>query len=682
MRSVPERVAGPDSSSGTMLDRRDHECGRADQALQDITRSKRVEEALRESEERFRAIFEQAAVGMAQVDVHTGLFLRVNDKLCEILGYAREEMLARGWQDLTHPDDLAQDRDSYQRMLASHRSYSKQKRFVRKDGLPVWVNVTVAPMWPAGAEPTSHVSVVEDITGSKRAEEALRESEERFRVAFQTSPDSININRLDDGAFIAANEGFSRMTGWSEAEVLGRSSLDLNVWDDPADRARLVAGLNRDGYVQNLEARFRKKDGRVLSGLMSARLISVRGEQYLLSITRDISDWKRAEEERDRLKSGLHHAAKMEAIGQLAGGVAHDFNNLLTVILAGAEALKHDLGEGASPDPEIVEEIGAAGARARDVTRQLLAFARRQVIAPVPLDLNALMRGGEKLLRRVLGEDVEVVTTLQPDLWTVRCDPGQMEQIVINLAVNARAAMPSGGRLTIETANVEVDARLAASRPWMRPGPYARLSIRDSGHGMSPHVKAHVFEPFFTTKPVGQGTGLGLATVYGIVKQSEGFILVDSEPGEGAAFALYFPRISEAAFTAKPPSPATATHGTETVLVVEDDPRVREVTIRSLRAGGYLVLAAGDGREALDLGARRREPLHLLVTDVVMPGLDGRALAGALRLHHPETRVLYVSGHAEEVIAKRGVLEPGIEFLPKPFTASSLLARVRTVLDA
>ncbi len=264
----------------------------------------------------------------------------------------------------------------------------------------------------------------------------------------------------------------------------------------------------------------------------------------------------------------------------------------------------------------------------------------------------------------------------------MRCGPGQIEQVIINLAVNARDAMPAGGKLTIETANVELDADFAASHPFIPPGSYVRVSVRDSGHGMSPEVKAHAFEPFFTTKPVGQGTGLGLATVYGIVKQSEGYILVESEPGQGAEFALHFPRIAEAAVAAEPPSPVVATHGTETVLVVEDDPHVRETMVRSLRASGYSVLTASNGAEALDLGARKEEPVHLLVTDVVMPGPNGRAVADALRHHHPEMRVLYVSGHAEGAIVKHGVLEPGIEFLPKPFTASSLLARVRAVLDA
>jgi len=648
----------------------------------DVSEQKVIEGALRESEQRFRAIFEQAAVGIAQADVHTGRFLRVNDKLCEIVGYPREDLLRLSWQDLTHAEDLPSDRESYARMLESHRPYSKQKRYQRKDGRPVWVNVSVAPMWPPEADPSSHVSVVEDVTAAKQAAEALRESEERFRIAFETSPDAVNINRLDDGLFVAVNEGFTRMTGWRAEEALGRSSLELPVWDDPADRERLVAGLKADGYVQNLEAQFRRKDGKVLAGLMSARLIHLRGERYLLSITRDITEWRRLEQERDRLRSDLHQVAKMEAIGQLAGGVAHDFNNLLTVILSGAEALKSDLSANALPEPEIVEEIANAGRRARDLTRQLLAFARRQVIAPVPLDLNGLSASIEKLLRRVLGEDIELAMVGAPGLWPVRCDPGQIEQVILNLAVNARDAMPEGGRLTLETRNVEVDEQLTSRHPFMRAGPYVRLTISDSGQGMSPEVKAHAFEPFFTTKPVGRGTGLGLATVYGIVKQSEGYILLESEPGQGTSFQIYLPRIAEPAVAVEAPPGVAPGQGSETVLVAEDDPQVRNVTVRSLRSGGYTVLVAEGGREAIELGRRTPGPLHLLVTDVVMPGLDGRSVAEALRPGHPEMRVLYVSGHAEEAIVERGVLEPGLEFLPKPFTVSSLLAKVRAILDA
>jgi PAS domain S-box-containing protein len=563
-------------------------------------------------------------------------------------------------------------------LAAGARSVREQTAWSILKGIGFVVTTAVAlhlgVRWALGRErKATHLA--------EASEAALLESEERFHVAFQTSPDSVNMSRLDDSVFVAVNEGFTRMTGWSEAEALGRSCLELQIWNDPADRDRLLAGLQKDGCVQNLEARFRRKDGTVLSGLVSARQMKLRGKEYLLSITRDISDWRRDSEERDRLKSGLHQAAKMEAIGQLAGGVAHDFNNLLTVILSGAEALQRAVGVGSTPVPEIVEEIRAAGERARDLTRQLLAFARRQVIAPMPLDLNTLVQSSGKLLRRVLGEDVALVTILQPDLWTVRCDPGQIEQIVLNLVVNAQGAMPSGGKLTIETANVEVGESFTASRPWMRLGQYVRLSIRDSGQGMPPEVKAHLFEPFFTTKPRGQGTGLGLATVYGIVKQSDGYILVETAPGQGTTFDILLPRVAGAPMPVASPPAVTPTGGTETILVVEDDPQVRDIMVRSLRAGGYTVLAARDGQEAIQVGLREHGSLRLLVTDVVMPSGGGRSIADAVCRQHPEMRVLYVSGHAEESIVRRGVLEPN-EFLAKPFSAPSLLARVRAVLDA
>jgi two-component system cell cycle sensor histidine kinase/response regulator CckA len=654
--------------------------GRVAVLVTESTARKQAEEALRRSEERLRVIIESEPECVKVVG-RDGQLLEMNPSgLAMLEARSLAEVGTRALAEYVTEETRPAFVDLFRSVLRGGRG-KVQFEVTGLRGTRRWLETHAVPLRDEVGDVVALLGVTRDITAWKVAEEALRDSEERFRIAFQTSPDSININRLDDGVFVAVNEGFTWMTGWSQAEALGRSSLELHVWDDPADRARLVAGLKKDGYVQNLEARFRKKDGRVLSGLMSARLIGLRGQPHLLSITRDVSDWKRAEEERDRLKSGLYQAAKMEAIGQLAGGVAHDFNNLLTVILAGAEVLRHDLGKDSPPDSEIVEEIGAAGRRAQDLTRQLLAFARRQVIAPIPLDLNTLMRSSEKLLRRVLGEDIELVTILQPDLWTVCCDPGQMEQVVLNLAVNAESAMPSGGRLTIETNNIELDEDFTSSHQWIRSGPYVRLSIRDSGQGMPPEVKEHLFEPFFTTKPVGQGTGLGLATVYGIVKQSEGHILVESEPGHGTTFEVFFPRITESPAAVTPPAPAAATDGTEAILVVEDDPQVREVTVRSLRAGGYRVLVAADGREALDV-AGHDSTLRLLVTDVVMPGMSGREVADELCRRRPTLRVLYVSGYTHDAIAQRGVLDSGVEFLQKPFTASSLLARVRAILDA
>ena len=512
------------------------------------------------------------------------------------------------------------------------------------------------------------------------AREALRVSEERFRLAFKGSPDAIAINRVSDGLYLEVNDGFLRLTGYTMDEVVGHSSIELDVWQDLAARGRLVEQVVREGSGE-VETRFRRKDRSLLWGAMSAKLLRIGGVQCMLSVTRDVTELKRAQEERQALEDQLRQAQRLESIGRLAGGVAHDFNNLLTVILGSAETLKEERAAGTPLSPEAIDEIASAGQRAGELTRQLLAFARRQVIAPVPLDLNAIVRRSEKLLRRLLGEDVELVTALEPRLWTVRCDPGQIEQAIVNLAVNSRDAMPGGGRLTIESRNVEVDDALVAAHPFMRRGPHALLVVRDSGEGMTPEARAHVFEPFFTTKPRGKGTGLGLATVYGIVKQNAGFVLLESEAGRGTTFELYFPRTLDASVEVFAPTPAPGT-GTETVLLVEDDAQVREVALRSLRSAGYRVLVAGSGAEALDVSARHGDGIDLLLTDVIMPGLNGRELAEALRRDRPALRVLYMSGYTHEVISRAGVLDSGIEFLPKPFTAAALQQRVRRVLDA
>ncbi len=453
--------------------------------------------------------------------------------------------------------------------------------------------------------------------------------------------------------------------------------LELTHPDDHQHAARaLTALLAKDGATARVTLRVRHKDlsWRTLEVFARNRLHNP-AVQGIVVNGRDVTEQRQLQEQ-------VQQSQKLESIGRLAGGIAHDFNNLLTVILSGTESLQREIGQGLPPNLEVVEEIGSAGEPARDLTRRLLAFARRQVIAPVPLDLNTVMRSSERLLRRSLGEDVQLVVNLQPALWAVRCDPSQIEQVILNLAVNARDAIPNGGELTIETANIEVDESLPDLHPWMRARSYVRLAVRDSGHGMSADVLAHVFEPFFTTKPVGKGTGLGLATVYGIVKQNEGDILVDSAPGKGTAFEILLPRFPDAALAAAQPlAPVGSSRGTETVLVVEDDPQVRDVTARAIRAGGYHVLVATDGRDALNVVAHE-QGVRLLVTDVIMPGMSGREVADQLRCRYPELRVLYVSGYTQDAIAQRGVLEARVDFLPKPFTASVLLGRVRAVLDA
>jgi CheY-like chemotaxis protein len=340
--------------------------------------------------------------------------------------------------------------------------------------------------------------------------------------------------------------------------------------------------------------------------------------------------------------------------------------------------MREDLASGRPVDAEDVDGIGAAGERARDLTRQLLTFARRQLVAPDVIDLNELVRGSEKLLRRVLGEDVVLATGLQPGLWPVRCDPAQLEQVIMNLAVNARDAMPEGGHLTLETANVDVGA--SPPLPAMAPGPWVRLSVRDSGSGMVPEVKAHIFEPFFTTKPEGRGTGLGLSTVYGIVRQGGGHIHVESDPSDGTTFDIFLPRCVEEALGRSETPQVVGRAGTGTVLLVEDDDGVRGVAARALREGGFQVLAAAGAGEAMELAARSPGPVDILVTDLVMPGVNGKALAEELRRRRPTVRVLFVSGYADDILGRHGVLEPGVAFLAKPFTPEVLVRKVGAVL--
>ena len=375
---------------------------------------------------------------------------------------------------------------------------------------------------------------------------------------------------------------------------------------------------------------------------------------------------KRAEQALRRSEEQLRQAQKMEAVGRLAGGIAHDFNNLLTVITSYGDLLLEDLAPDDSRRDD-VDQIRKAAEGAAALTRQLLAFSRQQVLEPKVVDLRAILAGTEKLLRRLIGADVHLAMPLAPDLGAVKADPGQLEQIIINLAVNARDAMPGGGRLTIEAANMVVEAR---------PGRYVMLAVSDTGIGMDEQTKARVFEPFFTTKETGKGTGLGLATVYGIVKQAGGFITVDSEPGRGTTFKVYLPRVDEPVAPAiARPAPAEPRRGTETVLVAEDAPSVRLVTRQVLERYGYTVLEAPTGDIALRLAAKHHGPIHLLLTDVVMPGLSGRQLAGQLSLLRSEMKVLYVSGYADTV-------EPGAAYLQKPFAPEALARRVRDVLDA
>jgi signal transduction histidine kinase len=398
------------------------------------------------------------------------------------------------------------------------------------------------------------------------------------------------------------------------------------------------------------------------------------GDVYrLVGTAADVTDQRQLEEQ-------LQQAQKMEIVGRLAGGVAHDFNNLLTVINGMADLILGELAEDDPTRPDLMQ-IRQAGERAAALTGRLLAVSRRQILKPEVLDLSAVVAGLRDMLQRVLGEEVALTLELAPDIASIRADPGQIEQVILNLVVNARDAMPDGGTLTIETRTVHLDAAYAAEHPGTRPGPHAMLAVRDTGIGMDESIRRRIFEPFFTTKAQGKGTGLGLSMVYGIVKQSGGSIWFHSEPGHGSRFTIYLPQVEGAPAPRPVPPLAAAAPGHETVLVVEDEPPLRELAARILSAAGYTVLQAANGPDALALVARHADPVHLVFTDVVMPGMNGRELVARLSVLRPAMRVLYTSGYTEDAILRHGVLDDPRRFLSKPYTPSVLRRRIREALD-
>ena len=509
----------------------------------------------------------------------------------------------------------------------------------------------------------------------RETEAALRASEASYSALVERAPLGI-YRSTPTGRFLSANAALARMLGYDSPEHLLTLDMARDVYADPEERRRLVEqDTYTDRVYDELEATWKRKDGariRVQLSVRASRDKDGRVEFYE-AFVRDITTQR-------QLEAQLAQAQKMEAIGRLAGGVAHDFNNLLTVILSYSDLLLEDLPAG-SADRDDVTQIRKAAQGASELTRQLLAFSRQQVLQPKVVDLNTAVSGIERLLARVLREDIKLRCALAPDAGTIRVDPGQLEQVLMNLAVNARDAMPQGGLLTIETANVDLDAEYLQAHAMAKPGRYVMLAVTDTGVGMDAATQARIFEPFFTTKEVGKGTGLGLATVQGIVQQSGGFIWVYSEPDHGTVFKIYLPLVDEPVSQTERAT-AEDTRGTETVLVAEDVTAVRAVTREMLRRYGYTVLEAADGATALEVAANFKEPIHLLLTDVVMPDLNGRDLAARLQAARADLKVLFMSGYTDDAVVRHGILQQGIAYLQKPFTPESLARKVRTVLDA
>jgi len=525
------------------------------------------------------------------------------------------------------------------------------------------------------------IESVQDITERKLAEIALRESEERFSRIFLASPYISSISRVSDGQFIDVNDAFLNAFGWTREEVIGHNPVELGMWVNPEDRAKMVEIMQERGNIRDMPSQPRRKSGEIMDVLFSAEVIETAGQKYILSLVYDITERKRAKEEKEKLEAQLFQAQKMESVGRLAGGVAHDFNNMLGVIIGRAEmALQLDVSN--DKLQRNLQEILKAGLRSADLTRQLLAFARKQTAIPQVLDLNDTISGMLKMLRRLIGEDIDMSWQPGLDLWKVKIDPSQMDQILANLMVNARDAISGVGAITMGTENVVIDASNRAETPEFISGQYILLTVSDTGTGMSKEVRENIFEPFFTTKELGKGTGLGLSTVYGIVKQNDGFIYVASELAKGTTFQIYLPRfeaenaqVSSEEITGKGPT------GTETILLVEDDEAILNLSKTILQMLGYKVIAAHTPVYALHLFEEHPGDLHLLITDVVMPEMNGRELAEQLRAIRPDLKCLYMSGYTADLIAHRGILDEGVNFIQKPFRSDELAAKVRQVLD-
>jgi len=636
-----------------------------------------MRKALRESEALYRSVVDAMTEGVFLQDASAAI-LAANEAAERLLGLTVDQMMGRTsldprWRSIhedgspfpgeTHPVPIALSTGEPQRhvIMGIHKP----------DGSLTWLLINCQPLFREGeSKPYAVVSTCTDITHKKLAEQALRESEERYRSIIDSTPEGVwTIDLEGDTTF--ANRRMAEIAGCTVEEFAKSNMWDfVDESDRPAVQERMAARAR--GVGEQHDFRLRRKDGTLVWTSMSAAPITFPdGSSGALAMVRDLTEERRMQEELRRSREQLQQAQKLESIGRLAGGVAHDFNNLLTAILASVS-----FAEPAAPDA-LKDELGtirSAAERAAELTRQLLAFARRQVIQVVSLDLKKTIGGLEMMLRRLLGEHIEFSLELDPDLWRVRGDPSWIQQIIVNLAVNARDAMPQGGPATISLRNTTLRER---EHPEVPPGDYVVLSVKDAGSGIDEEALPHIFEPFYTSKEA--GTGLGLASVYGVVKQLGGHITISSEVGRGSRFDVYLPRDREPGTAAPPPQrlPVTKLERTATLLLVEDDEMLRRVAVQGLVRLGFDVLVAADAEVAQTIAKEHPETIHVLVTDVMLPGMSGAALADVVHKLRPETKVLFVSGYADEWVERDGALpDSGRNFLPKPYTIDGLAARI------
>ncbi|MGB7846421.1 MAG: PAS domain S-box protein [Candidatus Acidiferrum sp.] len=644
----------------------------------DITDLKKTEERLLESEEKYLLLLNSTAGAIF------GLNLEGNCTFCNpasvrLLGYEGPGNLLGGRMHAlihhTRADGTPypeQECEIYRAVREGRASHVTDEVLWRRDGTSFMSEYWSYPLYTGGKLVGAVVTFL-DISDRKRAELALRHSEEKFRNLFENATYGIFISK-PDGSLLDANPAFVAMLGYGSREELLKQNLDRDIYQDPADRKAILDKYEPGGRVDGVEAKWRRRDGKSITVRMSGG--AVRGENGSFShfevIVEDVT-------ERRSLEDQLRQAQKMEVVGLLAGGISHDFNNLLNVILGNAELLLEN-----TESRELQhhgEEIKKATQRAAQLTRQLLAFSRKQVLSLAVLDANAVLHDVAQILRRLIGENIQVVMNLDPALASIRADRGQIEQILMNLATNARDAMPNGGQFTIRSKNSELGPADVARYPYVKPGQYVCLTVSDTGMGMSEEIRGRVFEPFFTTKPQGRGTGLGLATVYGIVKQSAGYIWFTSVPEAGTTFEIFLPRVEGKAPALVPVSELRNDYprGNETVLLVEDEEPLRQVMCEFLTASGYKVLQAGCGQDAINMVTQYKESISLIISDVVLPDISGPWAVAEMQALHPETRALYVSGYTEVPMAQKLVAK-GVILLQKPVSQTDLLRTVDEML--
>jgi len=628
---------------------------------------KRAEDALSATEARFQCLVEQSLVGIFMLQDE--LFTYVNPKFGEIFGYRPEELIGRKrLHDLVGEDDRLRVTSQFLRPLREHSDSLHCFLHGRRSdasGIDLEVHGTRIELKGSAAV----IGTLLDISERKRVEAELG----KLSRAVEQSPVSVVITD-PAGKIEYVNPKFLEVTGYSEQELVGRppsilksGNMDRAFYQELWDT--IGSGREWHGELHN-----RKKNGELFweSGSISAVKNSEGKITHYVAVKEDVTERKRAFDQ-------LRQVQKMEAVGQLAGGIAHDFNNLLTVINGYSTLLVRGLESG-SPMRKEAEQILRAGERAADLTRQLLSFSRRQILEPKVVNMNLQVKSVEKMLGRLIGEDIGLVTRLSDNIGLIKIDPGQFEQIVVNLVVNARDASETGGLIFVETANCELDERFTLLHPGSTPGSYLRLSVSDQGQGMTEEVKRRLFEPFFTTKEMGRGTGLGLATVYGIVKQSGGYIEVISQPAKGARFNIYLPRVFQAAELPRRPAAEEQLEGPHTILVVEDEPGVLNFVVHSLKKRGFQVLETTDPEHGVTLFEEHEAEIEMLLTDVVMPFMSGPTLAETLTARKPQLKVLFMSGLTENRASFEKILEGGVHFLPKPFTSDALAEKVRETL--